>query len=158
MAPSRRVLVVAVAGLLAAAVLGCTPPGPSVEELASRPVTRAPLEGVELLGERRRPASGGGLMGIETFALIEQVWAAEASVEEVADAYADVLAAIGEVRRRDRPSGDGVQLTVTGPEVSISVDVTTDGPVALAGQDLPPLKDAPPGTRTWVTLRMSGRP
>ncbi|CAN5441024.1 hypothetical protein BH23ACT9_BH23ACT9_34350 [soil metagenome] len=146
------------AGLaLAVSLIGCTPPSPSVAELRSEPVTQAPVSQATLLGERVQEPSAGLLMGTPVRAQLEQVWVSPLGVEQLADAYVELLADRYEVQRQPASGGTGIRVSGVGVEAAVTVTILPDGPAVLAGEAPPPLDPTPDDTASWATVLLTGR-
>lgn len=142
---------------LAVILMGCTPPGPSVAELRSEPVTQAPVSQATLLGERVQEPSAALLMGTPVQAQLEQVWVSPLGVEQLADAYVELLADRYTVNRQPAAGGDGVRVSGVGLGMAVTVTILSDGPAVLAGEAPPPMEPAPDDTTSWATVLLSGQ-
>lgn len=141
------------AGLVAVGVLlaGCGSLGPPTSTLAQEPVLQPPVDAVEL-GRNTQEAQRGWLLGIDSPAIVQVVYAVELSSEQAARAW---VQAYGERFDLTLPgAGSGGQTLGGTDDVAVQMQFGEE-PVILFGdpQDYDPV---PPGSSV-VTVILSGR-
>lgn len=148
----RFVGLVAVGCALAAlaALAACGPGGPSARALADEPVLRPPVDAVEL-GRTARNAERGWLLGVDSAAVVEVVYAVALSPEQAAQAW---VRAYGEQYGFGEPAlGSGGQ--VFGAQEGVGVQLQFGREPVLVVGDPGDYQPVPRGSSV-VTIVVNG--
>ncbi len=150
----------AVAAIGAACLLGACGTDPALgdlDTLRDQPLLEPP-PGATLLGRAERDAEEGLILGIDTTAAVEMVYASPESLAEVIDHYqrehGDLYGLVraggsDEMETRLRGSTSGANAGVT---------ITTGPPRPQLSQSASELDPAPAGMQTFIVVRLAGAP
>lgn len=136
--------------VLGSAVPACSAGGPSTRALAQEPVLRPPVEAVEL-GRTSRDAQRGRLLGIDSAAVLEVLFAVSLPPDQAAEAW---------VRAHGERYGFGVPPVGSGGQVFGAADGVGvqlqfgSRPVLVVGEPRD-YRPVPPGSSV-VTIVVSG--